>query len=299
MNLPVLTSPVVPDVSSPANDGSYPTLTRSVKASVGPRAVCQLPTAIVKPQLREKHQASRGTVPTTSASWSERVPLPAHIKLSNDISRQVKQQLSDDEKCMVYYASRGAAGDVKSVQFTEYAQGLMRQDGLSEEELSSAVKMCSVMDASDTCRQGDDYGQSHRQFHFVENPEVNKWILNHRQTSYELDLDDDDKLLQYSDGNCWYPLGYFGDRIPQTLVDARYVLISNKYMSVYEDEPADLRVNVQKYVSDRIAKHHCDTLSRLSEIVECSSSDNGEKLSKLRDFLQPYRSGNPRDSEME
>ena len=299
MNLPELTRSVASDVSSPANDGSYPTLPRSVKASVGPRAVSQLPTAAIKPQLRGQHHASTDTVPTTSASWSERASLPAHIKLSNDISRQVKQQLSDDEKCFVYYANRSAADGVKSVQFTEYAQGLMCQDGLSEEELSGALKMCSVIDTSDTCNKGDDCGRPHRQNYFVENPVVNKWIHNHINSIDidELDDDDLDKLLQYSDGNRWYPVAIFGTIIPQTLVDARYVLISNEGRSKYG--PADVSVNVQKYVSDRIAKYHCDTLSRLSDIVECSSSDNGEKLSILSDFLKPYRSGNPRDSEME
>ncbi len=296
MNPPHLTWPTAPDVSSPANDGSYPALSRSVKASVGPRAVCQLPTAAIKPQLREQHHTSTDTVPTISASWSQGASMPAHIKLSNDISRQVKQQLSDDEKCFVYYANKSAADGVKSVQFTEYARGLMCQDGLSEEELSGALKMCSVIDTSDTCDQGDDCGRPHRQIYFVENPVVNKRIHNHFISSDidELDDDDSDKLLQYSDGNRWYPVALFGTIIPQTLLDARYVLISNEGRSKYE--PADASVNVQKYVSDRIAKYHCDTLSRLSEIVECSSSDNDEKLSILSDFLKPYRS-NPGGSE--
>ncbi|WP_257265562.1 hypothetical protein [Endozoicomonas sp. ONNA2] len=295
MNLPDLTIPVAPDVSFPANERSYPTVSRPVKASVGPRAVSQLPTAAVMPQLRGQHHASTDTtVRTTSASWSGAAPLPAHIKLSNDISRQVKRQLSDDEKCIVYYANKSVGDGIKSVRFTEYAQGFMGQQGLCEEALSGAVKLCSVMDASDTGRQGDDYEQSHRQFHFVENPEVNKWMVNHMQANDELDIYDDDQLLQYSDGNRWYPLKFFGGMAPHTLVDARYVLISNRNIS--RDEPPDFSVNVQKYISDTIAKHHCDTLGRVSEILECSSSDDGEKLASLRDFLQSYRS---RDSEVE
>ncbi len=290
MNLADLTGPFTPDVSFPANDGnSHPVS----PATVGPRAVYQVPVAAVQSQLREQNHI-RDTVPTTSTLWPREASLPAHIKLSDDISQQVKRQLSDDAKCIVYHASRSAADGVKSVQFTEYAQNLMRQDGFSEEELSSAVKMCSMVDSSDTCHKRDDDCELQRQIYFVANPKVNEWILNHLMSSSDLDRDVDDMIFEYSDGNRWHPSGFFGATVPQTLVDDRYVLISKQHGSPFE--PADLSVNVQKYISDRIARHHCDTLSRLSEIVECSSSDNDEKLSILSDFLKPYRS-NPGDSE--
>ncbi|MBO9496353.1 hypothetical protein J7438_20050 [Thalassotalea sp. G20_0] len=301
MNRADLTGPFAPNVGFPVNDGHSPPVS---PATVGPRAVYQLPVAALQPQLREQHHV-RDTVPTTGNSWSGGATLPAHIKLSNEISQRVKQQLSDDKKCTVYYVNKSAADGVKHVQFTEYGKGLMRQSGFSDEELSSAMKMCSVIDASDTCSERHDCGQSKRQIHFVENPKVNEWIINHIRSSIEesdisssdeSDSDDLDKILQYSDGNRCYPLHIFGAMIPQTLVDARYVMISNEGVS--KDEPPAFSVNVQKYISDTIANHHIDTLRELSDIVECSS-DNNEKLSKLRDFLKPYRSGNPHDSEME
>jgi hypothetical protein len=198
--------------------------------------------------------------------------------VNTDLTDFIEQEIANDPTCKVYFISTNLNKNPQQVRFSEVVQDKLYKAGISKAEVDDALILTRGTANNKPC-------------YYVGNLKINHHIeelLSENKEGSTKKLSQSDVLEFYNTQIKAWKKVYFIDSstINKTMLDPRYIQISNIYDENSGQDFIDLIANKEKFIADRVAQYLSTTLDLLRKELY-SKKTSEEKIAHLQAIVSP------------